>query len=144
MVRTNTAVTQFGQVRTISAPSPLFSFFALATIGGSGPLDLIALVSLNHQNKSPTYFDTELFPALRIQASKASVSNLRSTTITFTVDDSGDGVPGATVKFLGKTATTNAKGLVKFTVKKGTAKGRYTVTATKPGYAPATLTVKVT
>jgi hypothetical protein len=60
IVRTNTAVTQFGLVRTISAPSPLFTFSALATLGGSGPLDVIALETLNHPNSSPTYFDTQL------------------------------------------------------------------------------------
>jgi hypothetical protein len=144
VVRTNAAVTAFGQVRTISAPSPLFTFSALATLGGSGPLDVIALETLNHPNSSPTYFDTQLFPALRIKANKAKVSNARSTTITFTVDDSGDGVGGVTVKFLGHSAKTNSKGVVKFTVKKGTAKGSYVVTATKTGYAPASFTVKVT
>ncbi len=142
VVRTNGAVTGFGQVRTISAPSPLLDLSGLAAVGGSGPLDLIALAAL--VNHTPAYFDTELFPALRIRASKASVSNAHSTKITFTVDDSGDGVGGVTVKFLGKTAKTNSKGVVKFTIKKGTAKGRHTATATKTGYAPASFTVKVT
>lgn len=144
VVRTNTAVTGFGQVRTISAPSPLFFMSALAAAGGSGPLDLIALAALNHPGASPIYFDTQLFPALRIHASKTSVSNAVSTTITFKVDDAGDGVAGATVTFLGKTAKTNSNGVVKFTVKKGTPKGRHTVIVTKRGYAPASLTVKVT
>lgn len=144
VVRTNTAVTKFGLVRTISAPAPLADFQGLSGLGGSGPLDLIAFATLNHAGSTPAYFDTELFPALRIHASKASVSHLHPTTITFTVDDSGDGVPGVTVKFLGKTAKTNSKGVVKLTVKKGTAKGKHLVTATKSGYASATFTVKVT
>lgn len=143
VVRTNTAVTRFGQVRTISVPGPVFEFNGLSSLGGSGPLDLIALEAVNG-NPSPAYFDTELFPALRIHASRASVSNLHSTTITFTLDDSGDSVPGVTVKFLGKSAKTNSKGVVKFTVQKGTTKGKHTVVATKAGYASATFTVKVT
>lgn len=143
VVRTNAAANRFGDVRTISVPSPLFNFLGLSSVGGSGPLDVIALAAVNN-NASPAYFDTELFPALRIHASKASVSNKQSTTITFTVVDSGDGVPGVTVKFLGKTAKTNSKGVVKFTVKKGTAKGKHTAVATKTGYAPASFTVKVT
>lgn len=143
VVRTNTAATRFGQVRTISAPAPLVDVQGLASEGGSGPLDLIALATLSHPPFSPAYFDTELFPALRIHASKASVSSRRSTTITFTVDDSGDGVPGVTVKFLGETAKTNSKGVVTFTVKKGTAKGKHIVVATKSGYARATFTVRV-
>ena len=144
VIRTNTAVTQFGQVRTISAPGQLFDFLGLSAVGGSGPLDLIALAALDPQNHSPAYFDTELFPALRIHASKSRVSNLRSTTISFTVDDSGDGVPGVTVKFLGKSAKTNSKGVVKFTVRKGTAKGKHIAVATKSGYASASFTVTVT
>lgn len=143
VVRTNTAVTRFGQVRTINAPGPLFDFLGLSALGGSGPLDLVALAAVNG-NASPAYFDTELFPALRLHASKASVSHLHSTTITFTVDDSGDAVPGVTVKFLGKTAKTNSKGVVKFTVRKGTPKGKHVAVATKSGYASATFTVKVT
>lgn len=143
VVRTNKAVTRFGLVRTISAPSTLFEFLGLSSLGGSGPLDLVALAAVNG-NSSPAYFDTELFPALRIHASRARVSNLHPTTITFTVDDSGDAVPGVTVKFLGKAAKTNSKGVVKFTVPKGTAKGKHTVVATKAGYASATFTVRVT
>ncbi len=144
VVRTNKAANRFGEVRTISAPSPLTDFQGLFSEGGSGPLDVIALATLNHQGATTAYFDTELFPALRIHASKASVSNKQSTTITFTVTDSGDGVPGVTVKFLGQSAKSNSKGVVKFTVKKGTAKGKHTAVATKTGYASATFTVKVT
>lgn len=144
VVRTNAAATGFGQVRTINPPLPVGPFSALAAEGSDGPLDLIALEQLNLQNASPTYFVTQIDPALRIRASKSSVSNSRSTTITFTVVDAGDGVGGAKVTFLGKSATTNSKGVVTFTVKKGTAKGKHVVVASKAGYATATFTVKVT
>ena len=144
VVRTNAAATGFGQVRTINPPSPVGPFSALAAEGSTGPLDLIALEQLNLQNASPAYFVTQIDPALRILASKSRVSNSQSTTITFTVVDAGNGVGGAKVTFLGKTANTNSKGMVKFTVKKGTAKGKHTVVATKSGYASATFTVTVT
>ncbi len=144
VVRTNAAATGFGRVLTINAPTPVGPFSGLEAEGSSGPLDLIALEQLNRPNSSPAYFVTQIDPALRIRASKTAVSNTRSTTITFTVDDSGDGVAGVTVRFLGKTATTNGKGVVNFTVKKGTARGDHSATATKTGYAPAAVTVKVT
>ena len=144
VVRTNAAATGFGQARTISPPSPVGPFSALAAEGSGGPLDLIALEQLNLQNASPTYFATQIDPALRIRASRSSVSNSRPTTITFTVVDAGDGVGGAKVTFLGKSATTNSKGVVKFTVRRGTARGKHTVVATKSGYAAATFTVTVT
>lgn len=45
---------------------------------------------------------------------------------------------------LGQSAKTNSKGVVKFTVKKGTAKGKHAAVATKSGYASATFMVRVT
>lgn len=144
VVRTNASATGFGQVRTFNIPSPLFNFTGLSAEGSNGSLDLIALEQLNFQNSSPAYFVTQIDPALQIRASKSSVSNTQSTAITFTVVDAGDAVAGAKVTFLGKTATTNSKGVVKFIVKKGTAKGKHLVVATKSGYASATFTVKVT
>lgn len=95
-------------------------------------------------NSSPAYWDTQVLPALTIRASKSSISNDKTATITFTVTDTGSAVAGATVKFLGASAKTNAKGIAKFTIKKGTAKGNHVATATRTGYAPASFTVKVT
>jgi len=141
-VRTNAAATGFGQVRVISPPPRLFNFVGLGTEGSAGPLDLLALEQ--QTNHTPAWFDTQIDPALRILASKSIVSSTHATTITFTVVDAGDAVPGAKVTFLGHTAQTNSKGVVKFTVKKGTAKGKHTVVATKAGYASATFTVRVT
>lgn len=142
VVRTNASATGFGQVRTFTAPSSLLQFDGLSAEGSNGSLDLIALATQN--NETPAYFVTQVNPALRIRASKSRVSNTQSTTITFTVVDSGDGVAGAKVTFLGHAAKTNSKGVVKFTVKKGTAKGKHTAVATKTGYDSATFTVTVT
>jgi hypothetical protein len=144
VVRTNAAATGFGQVRTINAPAPLFTFLTLSVEGSTGPLDVIALEQLNFQNATPAYFATQIDPALEIRASKARFSHTRSITITFTVVDAGDAVAGAKVTFLGHAATTNSKGQVKFTVKKGTARGKHIVVATKHGYVSANFTVRVT
>ena len=144
VVRTNAAATGFGQVRTINAPAPLFNFESLSIEGSTGPLDLIALEQLNHQNASPAYFAAQIDPALQIRASKSRVSSTRPTTITFTVVDAGDAVGGAKVTFLGKTETTNSKGHAKFAVRRGTASGKHLVVASKSGYASATFIVKVT
>ena len=144
VVRTNAAATGFGRVRTINAPSPLVALLTLSVEGSDGSLDVIALAQLQGQNTSPAYFATQIDPALQIRASKSRVSNTQSTTITFTVVDAGDAVAGVKVTFLGHTATTNSKGKVKFTVKKGTARGKHLVVASKAGYASATLTVRVT
>jgi hypothetical protein len=144
VVRTNSAATGFGPVLTFAPPASLFAFSGLEAEGSTGPVDLIALEQQATAHSSPAYFDTQVLPALRIKASKSSVSNAKSTTITFTVTDTGDAVSGVTVKFLGQSAKTNAKGQAKFTIKKGTAKGSHAAAATKNGYSSGSATVKVT
>jgi hypothetical protein len=59
------------------------------------------------------------------------------------VSDAGDPVAGAKVKGLpGGTKTTSAKGVAAATLPKG--KGRtFSLTATKPGYVPATAKISV-
>ncbi len=144
VVRTNAAATRFGPVLTFNPPPKLFAFDGLEVEGSAGPLDVIALEQQAVAHSSPAYFDTQVLPALRIQASPASVSSSHSTQVKFTVSDTGDGVAGVTVRFLGKVGTTNAKGTVTFTVSKGTAQGAHSATASKGGYASAGVTVNVT
>ena len=144
VVRTNSAATRFGPVLTFAPPASLFSFSGLQAEGSTGPVDLIALEQQSTAHSSPAYYDTQVLPALQIKSSKSSVSNAKSATITFTVTDTGDAVSGVTVKFLGQSAKTNAKGQAKFTIKKGTAKGSHSATAGKSGYTPGSVTVKVT
>jgi hypothetical protein len=144
VIRTNAAVTGFGQPVTLPLPPHFFDFQEVQGQGSAGPLDVIALITQTLPGSSPAYWDTQILPALRIRASKSSVSNAHATTVTFTILDAGDRVAGASVRFLGKTGKTSAKGTVKFTIKKATAKGKHIATASKPGYAPASFTVKVT
>jgi hypothetical protein len=144
IVRTNAAATRFGPVLTIAGPPKLGEMDGLQAESSAGPLDVIALAQQSTNNSTPAYWDTQVLPALTIKASKSSVSNGKAASITFTVTDTGSAVAAATVKFLGASAKTNAKGTAKFTIKKGTAKGNHVATATRTGYAPASFTVKVT
>lgn len=144
VVRTNAAATRFGPVRTLTGPPRLEEFDGLKAEGSTGPLDVVALALQSGNNTSPAYFDTQLLPALHLSASKSSVSSGKSTSVTFTVTDTGNGVAGAVVKFLGVTKKTDSKGKVTFTVRKGTAKGKHLATATRKGFSSATFTVKVT
>jgi hypothetical protein len=139
-VRTNAAATAFGRVLTIRPPSRLFNFLGLQAQGSTGPLDIVALAQAGGTS-SPAYFDAQILPPLSLRASKAKVS-VRGT-VTFTVLDSGTPVSGAVVTFLGHKAVTNAKGTVRFTVRKGTRTGKRTATAAKRGYSPARVTVTV-
>ena len=144
VVRTNATATRFGAVLTIDGPAKLGELSGLQGESSDGPLDLIALATQNVNNSTPAYWDTQLFPALAVHASKSSVSHAAASKITFTVTDTGSAVSGATVKFLGMSAKTNGKGQVTFTVKKGTARGAHAATATKNGYKAGMITIKVT
>jgi hypothetical protein len=140
--RTNANATAFGSVMNIAPPPHLFSFQGLQAEGSTGPLDIVALATQKGAGSSPAFFDAQILPPLTVRASKSSVSP--SSTVTFTVLDAGTPVAGAEVIFLGKAEVTGAKGAVVFTVKKGTKAGKYAAKAVKPGYTPASVTVKVT
>ena len=144
VVRTNAAVSRFGSAQTLPAPPTTIELDGLQAEGSQGPLDVVALVLQNGAQSTPSYWDTQLLPKLSLTGSPSSVSHKKATTVTFTATDVGDPVPGATVSFLGKTATTNSKGVAQITVPKGTATGTHTATVSKPDYTPATFTVKVT
>jgi hypothetical protein len=144
LVRTNGAGTRFGPARILSAPPNTGELDGLQAEGSKGPVDVVALVLQNASNSSPSYWDTQVLPALTLKGAPSSVKHTKATTVTFTVTDTGDPVAGATVKFLGKTVTTNSKGVAKVTVPKGTSKDKHSATASKGGYTGATFTVKVT
>jgi hypothetical protein len=144
LVRTNAAVTRFGAVQTRPAPPLTDEFSTLQAEGSQGPLDMIALVGQSVSGSTPAYWATEILPKLGLTGSPSSVSHTVSTTVTFKVTDVGDPVAGATITFLGKTATASSAGIAKFTVPKGTPTGNYAATASKGGYTSATFTIKVT
>jgi hypothetical protein len=144
VVRTNAAVSKFGAVQTLAAPPSTSVLEGLQAEGSQGPLDVIGLVLQTTAGSTPSYWDTQLLPKLALTGSPSSVSHTQATTVTFTVTDVGDPVAGAKVSFLGKTATTNAKGVAQITVPKGTATGKHTATAAKADYTSATFTVTVT
>lgn len=145
VIRTNAAVTKFGPVKSLALPPNTFQANSLQAEGRSRvPLDVIALAPSNTSGFPVAFWDTQVHPALGLKGSPATVTNTQATTVTFTVTDVGDPVPGATVKFLGKTVTTNSSGVAQVTVPKGTPTGSYVATASKTGYTSATFTIKVT
>jgi hypothetical protein len=143
VVRTNAAVTKFGAAQTLSDPPSTFELWGLQAEGSQGLLDVVALLEQTTPGSKPSYWDTQLLPKLALTGAPSSVSHTQAT-VSFTVTDVGDPVAGAKVSFLGKTATTNAKGVAQITVPKGTATGKHTATAAKADYTSATVTVAVT
>jgi len=141
VIRSNAAVTKFGPGQTIAAPPSTSELDGLQAEGSQGPLDVVALSPQTTAGTTPSYWDIQLLPKLTLAGSPATVAPGK--VVTFTVTDVGDPVAGATVKFLGKNATTNSSGVATVTVPTGTAAGSYQATAAKTGYTSATFTEKV-
>jgi hypothetical protein len=139
--RTNAAGTRFGPAHSIAVPPAFAELDGLQAEGSRGPLDVVALIAQSTSGLPVSYWDTQLLPALSLAASPTKVR--RGGTVTFTVTDVGDPVPGATVTFLGKTATTSARGIARIRVPRHTARGKYKARASKSGYTTATFKVRV-
>ena len=80
----------------------------------AGRLDVMINAQVQTGTSYPIeLFQTQLLPGLSLKASPKTFSHTKSATVTFTVSDAGQAVPGAKVSCLGKTATTSATGQAK-------------------------------
>ena len=131
--RTNRAASRLGAVNALKPPGG-GTIYRLNGEGSSGPLDLIANVQAGGQQG---FWHQQVWPMLSLTASTRAAGAGR--TITFRVLDAGDPVAGATVKAGGKSLKTAANGQA---VLKQTAAVRVAATASRAGYASATLTVR--
>jgi hypothetical protein len=127
-VRTNKAATRVGPVVVVKPPPRATQLWKLTGDGSLGPLDL--LVSATTGSSLATWH-TQVLPPLTITVKKGKPA------ATVAVTDAGDPVQGAKVSVAGKTLTTSAAGLVKVALPSV----KITVTAAKPGYAPAKVSV---
>jgi len=144
VVRTNTAATQFGGVRTVSPPPQTVIFNGLQVEASSGRQDLIANATSTKPPNPVQFWQTQVLANLKLTVKPASFSHRRATSVTFTVTDAGDPVPSAHVSCIGKSGMTNAKGQIKITFPRGTATGKHTCSASKANYGPGTATLTVT
>jgi len=123
--RTNKAATKIGPHSTLKPPGTK-TVYQLGGDGSAGPLDLIA-------NDGQGLWHQQVLPKLQLSGSRSG------TTIVFRVGDAGDPVVGATVKAGGKTLKTAANGTATL---RGAPTGSVKATASKAGYASATLSVR--
>jgi hypothetical protein len=142
-VRTNTAATLFGVVRTIKSPPRTGNLASLQAQGSSGRLDIIINDSLTTPGFPTALFHTQILPGLSLHASPRVFSHTKAATVTFTVADAGQPVAGAKVSCPGKAGTTTNTGQAKIHFSKGTPAGFHVCTATKAGYNPGKVTLKV-
>ena len=141
--RSNAAATRFGAIVTVKPPAGTQTIYDLAGEGSRGPLDMLALIDRGGDDRG--FWHQRVLPGLALAAKPKKVG--KGGKVTFTVTDAGAAVGGASVKLKlkGKTVggKTSGKGKVKLAVPKGAKKGSYKATATKKGYAKATVKVGV-
>jgi hypothetical protein len=132
--RTNRAVTRVGAVRMLPAPPRSRGVARVQGEGSAGPLDLVVDAA------GPggfTAWHARVLPGLSLGAvaTREAGGLVR---YSFRVVDAGDPVPNATVRVGKQTLTTGATGAVVLE----TADVPRSATASKPGYAPATTTLR--
>lgn len=142
VTRTNSAVTRFGEVRSLKPPTKKGSYSNVWEMGGSGrggPLHLVVNAQIGVSE--PQIWYQKVLPGLRLVLSPRTLNRGR---VVATVTDAGSPVTNAKVKFLGSSKATNGQGKVTFKVGGGVKDGKYKAVATKAGYARGHGVVTVT
>ncbi len=143
-VRTNTAATAFGAIRTIKVPAKTSGFNSIQAEGSSGRLDVVILDQLSTTAAPLNLYHTQILAGLSLMAKPGKFSHNKAKNVAFTVTDAGQLVSGAKVSCLGENGTTSTAGTVTLAFHQGAAKGRHVCTATKAGYSSGKTTIKVT
>jgi hypothetical protein len=136
--------TGFG--RTVKARSPKAlgdcnSLFSITAAAQSGVLDVIANFTDGCSGGQVAFWHTQLRPGLTLAARPRTFT--RRATVVFTVTDAGDPVAGARVTAGGKSAMTDDDGRASIDLGPYSSARRLKAKATKGGYAPATVTLRV-
>ena len=138
--RSNKSATRFGATVNAGHPKDALQAYKLDASAAGGALDLLGNFNIDTSTTAVTSH-RRLLPGLTLQASPRMLRRGRETAVRFTVTDAGDAVQGAKVKAAGASGTTDAKGVVRLTIKSGEA---VQASATRSGYTRATkrLTVR--
>jgi hypothetical protein len=137
--RSNPAAGTFGPAERVALPGGTTAVLKVYINARGGALDVVALIDRGNLNQT-SYWATEVLAPLALSATRTSSGGAE---VTIRVTDAGTAVQGATVRFCGKHFTTPKSGRVTFRVA-SVSHGSATATATKAGYAGASLKVKAT
>ena len=137
--RSNLAGTTWGKTVSIAAPSGTTSIWRLNAIGGNNLVDVLAHLS---KSGSTSTYHTQIKPGLTFTATPQRFR--RTAEVKFTVKDAGVPVTGARVTAGGRSALTNASGVARIRVGPYSRARNVQAKATKTGYTPSTLTLRVT
>ena len=123
VTRSNRSVSGFEPVQRLRLPQGTQDGLTYVQCEGStGPLDLFADVQVG---SASGFWHTHVLARLSVQVSVAKGK------ATLSIRDAGDPVAGASLSVAGKRASTDAKGHVTLSLRRGS----YSATATAPGYA---------
>ena len=129
VTRTNKAAGRLEPVQKLASP-PGSGFLANAQGEGSqGPLDLFVDADAGGRG----FWHTHVLARFGLTAKSKRAKNATKATVTLSVRDAGDPVPGATISVGGKKLTTDAKGTARLTLKPGS----YKASAAASGYSSA-------
>ena len=134
-VHTNRAGTVLGSIGVWGAPRGTSSLWKTATTGSDTGADVVTTATTS---SAINVWHAQILRTLTVKAAPSNVRRGRSVTVTVT--DAGDPVAGATVRFAGRSATTNGSGKATFAA---SGSGRKTITATKAGFNRGASSVRV-
>jgi hypothetical protein len=144
VTRSNKAVTRFEPIQHLKPNSAVIS--RLSGDGRLGPLDLLVdqIPNVKGSIPPPGLYHGHALAVLSAAFSVKSIKNKKLAvighTLTVTVSDAGDPVPGAKVSVGTSSAKTNAKGVAQLKLGNKVT-GKQKVTVTQPGYWQLTKTV---
>jgi hypothetical protein len=137
--RSNASATAWGARVSARAPAGAATVYKIDGDAQAGRLDVLGLFSTPG---STATWHTQLRPGLALGADRSRLRRAGAS-VTFTVTDP-DPVAGASVKAAGESGTTGANGRVTLDLGPfGRRVKKVRATATKPGYSPATRTLRV-
>lgn len=136
-VRTGVNGLAMGAVRTVGVPKGHPAVYSLAIEGSRGRGDIVI-------NVGDGFWHTQVFAGLTLHASPAKWRHGSRQRVVFTVTDAHSAVGAATVKVGTRHCSTSTRGTCAITFPGSFGTGKHPATASKSGYAKATLTLRVT
>ncbi len=135
--RSNAGGTKWGAPVTIKAPSANLSLFRIVASAQKDRLDLFAHWGQRNQGTDGSTFHTQVRPGLSVVTKPVSLRVGKKAVVRVTVRDAGKPVARATVKILGRTVRTNAKGAARVTIARVPKAGWVKMSVTRKGYTTA-------
>lgn len=135
-VRTGKSGSGMGPGRVLGMPRGTDSVYSVAVNGTTGRGDVVIQVGNG-------FWHTQSIAGLTVKGKPGAWKHGNKQKVTFTVTDAGDAVAGAKVTAGSRKCTTKASGKCTIKLPKSTKKGKLVVHASRAGYAPGKVILRV-